>query len=490
MPSAKTWKSLGQSQPWTGNPSLHGKRMLARHFPLNHRIFSRSTGSTIRHLSSQASSNVFKSKHNQEIVDLLLTYKEEEERSDEPNYYRAQAFAKAVYAVLKVDRPIRTGLDLREVQGVGPGIVTKINAHLLASDADLRDKGCATTLFLARVSLTGLLDPESYKLLMDHRTVSELDKIPGIGPVTAKKLAEAGCQCLEDLKSGRFVHLLKGKQGIKLKYAGHLECAIRRNEAEEVLHFCRESLGPEYDVNLVGEYRRGFVSLSEIRMMISHPDFVHIPLPHKPVQQPTASVAKKPRTTRKSKEGKTNLLHSDIVPLLLQRGLLADTLSVDTTSWKGVARLPGPVEVWGDRVDRISSIGKVDGDFRKISLHLVPQRSQGSSMIVLTGDDHFVQDICYRAQQRGMLFNEYGLWKWTVPSPISTPEMEPSSSSSLPAPSDPTTDTGYWSLINSTTESDIFQELEMPFVDPTKRNFSFISYRTKTTSKKKRSILP
>ncbi|KAF9562586.1 Nucleotidyltransferase [Agrocybe pediades] len=448
--------------------------MLARHFPLNHRIFSRSTGSTIGNLSRQASSNVFKSKHNQEIVDLLLTYKEEEERSDEPNYYRAQAFAKAVYAVLKVDRPIRTGLDLREVQGIGPGIVTKINAHLLASDADLRDKGY----------------PESYKLLVDHRTVSKLDEIPGIGPVTAKKLAEAGCQSLEDLKSGRFAHLLKGKQGIKLKYAGHLERAIRRNEAEEVLHFCRESLGPEYDVNLVGEYRRGFVSLSEIRMTISHPDFVHIPLPHKPVQQPTASVAKKPRTTRKSNDGKTNLLHSDIVPLLLQRGLLADNLSVDTTSWKGVARLPGPVEVWGDRVDRISSMGKVDGDFRKISLHLVPQRSQGSSMIVLTGDDHFVQDICYRAQQRGMLFNEYGLWKWTVSSPISTPEMEPSSSSSLSAPSVPTTNTGYWSLINSTTESHIFRELEMPFVDPTKRNFSFISYRTKTTSKKKRSILP
>ena len=34
---------------------------------------------------------------------------------------------------------------------------------------------------------------------------------------------------------------------------------------------------------------------------------------------------------------------------------------------------------------------------------------------------------------------------------------------------------GYWSLAKSAREEEIFQELGMDFVDPTKRNFAFVS---------------
>ena len=67
-----------------------------------------------------------------------------------------------------------------------------------------------------------------------------------------------------------------------------------------------------------------------------------------------------------------------------------------------------------------------------------------------------------------MLLDQYGLWKWNP-------------STSIPIDDDaednegPEKEKGYWSLVKSCTEEEIFEELGIDFIEPAKRNYSFIS---------------
>lgn len=54
-------------------------------------------------------------------------------------------------------------------------------------------------------------------------------------PTTAKKLVEAGCNSIEDLRLPSFLPILSKKQRAKIKYMGHIEIPIEREDAEDVL---------------------------------------------------------------------------------------------------------------------------------------------------------------------------------------------------------------------------------------------------------------
>ena len=118
--------------------------------------------------------------------------------------------------------------------------------------------------------------------------------------------------------------------------------------------------------------RRGMEKFQEIHAIVSHPDFVHVPLPldlppHIPAKSKTIT-KKKTGRRRKDEDIRTNLLHTDILPLLQQRGLISETLSHEFTSWQGVIRLPGPEAGWGSRIHRISAMENNDGEYRKMSI--------------------------------------------------------------------------------------------------------------------------
>lgn len=82
-----------------------------------------------------------------------------------------------------------------------------------------------------------------------------------------------------------------------------------------------------------------------------------------------------------------------------------------------------------------------------------------------------------------MFFNEYGLWRWTSNSLSSNPETETVSSRPFGWDYETATTqkTGYWSLLPSATEQDIFREIGMEFVDPTRRNFSYVTGKKRRT---------
>ena len=99
--------------------------------------------------------------------------------------------------------------------------------------------------------------------------------------------------------------------------------------------------------------RRGAASFPDIRLMISHPDYVDIPPPTEPPGEPMSKKRRKPSAL--------NLLHDDVIPLLQKHGLVAETASVNSISWQGIVRLPESSE---SSAERIAAIEEISGNYR------------------------------------------------------------------------------------------------------------------------------
>ena len=97
--------------------------------------------------------------------------------------------------------------------------------------------------------------------------------------------------------------------------------------------------------------RRGAVSFPDIRMMISHPDYVDIPLPTDPQGETVSKKRRRPST----------LLSDDVIPLLQRNGLVAETVSINSISWQGIVRLPESSE---RSTERIAAIEEISGHYR------------------------------------------------------------------------------------------------------------------------------
>ena len=69
-----------------------------------------------------------------------------------------------------------------------------------------------------------------------------------------------------------------------------------------------------------------------------------------------------------------------------------------------------------------------------------------------------------RAHKFGMYLNEVGLWKWHVEDK-GDPEQDGESYR----------ERGFWQLLQSSTEEEIFEQLDMETLEPERRNFMFIS---------------
>ena len=130
----------------------------------------------------------------------------------------------------------------------------------------------------------------------------------------------------------------------------------------------------------------------------------------------------------------------------------------------------------------------------------MPQKSRTTALLALTGDDDLNRYMRKRAERKGMLLNEHGLWKWNFSEAPKEPEAEslesdpPSGSTSVPAAaaaiskvdaSSPLATGGYWGMVKTPEEADVFKSLEMQLIDPTKRNWGFLSGKSKMRPKPK-----
>jgi len=158
--------------------------------------------------------------------------------------------------------------------------------------------------------------------------------------------------------------------------------------------------------------------------------------------------------------------------------VLAATLSSGPYRWRGIALLPlrlgQPTYAdgepskgeWQDVGDRLRDLRAVRGTYFRLDLSLAPLKSRGAAQLALTGDDQFFRIARMAAERQGLYLNEYGLWRWHA-------ALEESHSK----------DAGYWELVEGESEARILDELALGNIPPARRNFRFLTDRTRASAR-------
>lgn len=315
--------------------------------------------------------------------------------------------------------------------------------------------------------------------LVKSEILKSFQEVPYIGPAKALQLYNSGARSAVDLRGQKFLDMLSPIQSSSVRYHEHLRVEVSNEDAESVRDFLHRYLGPrQFDVTLVGAYRRNSGG-SCIDVILAHPSNVCVPKPADPaphlVSGPVKTkvgrkeVAFRGAYTSKAARG-ASLLLKNVIPVLGDRGLVATTISESTSSWVGVVRVPerraGGSE---DPNFFIIDTRTFSGAFRKLNITLVPPKTSTAAILYLTGDEAFVSHLKTRAQRMGMLLNEFGLWKWE-----SSPANE-ATLNSLGA----VEDRGWWTLVKTETERDIFMGLGMEYVKPERRNWAALDHSFK-----------
>lgn len=94
-----------------------------------------------------------------------------------------------------------------------------------------------------------------------------------------------------------------------------------------------------------------------------------------------------------------------------------------------------------------------------LPLSLYPGLSEGAALLATTGDVDFNTYIRGVALKMGLHLNEYGLWRQHTNGDSGE---------------------GRWELVASRTEEEILSELGIEFIEPERRNFSFIASTKKS----------
>ncbi|KAH9947637.1 hypothetical protein B0H21DRAFT_326142 [Amylocystis lapponica] len=417
-----------------------------------------SFGSTSRSCYGNLASNG----PNNGIIQTLRRDAQQEGKPPGWNVRNARAFASAISksAVNRLKHPSssRSSDDASDMRGVGPGMARRIGGSLAKAEN--------SELSYARTAR---------EVAEENRqnAIHVLKTIPGIAPVLASNLVDAGCRTLLELRQPYFYNKLPSSVRVALDFIEHTRSSVTREQAVIVTDFVRDHISSRFEVLPVGGYRRQASECSDVEILLFHPSHVHVPTP----SQPTPSLSKcrvgrmpVPFFTRYTKVAvrEHSLFLVDVVQPLIARGLIAGSMTSGAQKWQGIVRMPetDPLTQWGDRADRIRRIKNKEGVFLRVDLNFAPMKSRGAALLALTGDTEFNRMLRKRALERGMYLNEFGLWRWQRRDRKAEDRMlagESEEENSLQ---------GYWELVKAETEMEIFSALEMDYVEPQDRKTS------------------
>ncbi|KAL1729701.1 hypothetical protein EV714DRAFT_251205 [Schizophyllum commune] len=404
---------------------------------------------------------------NQPIVDMLKKNAEEEEQKEDKNQFKARALGLAVRIIEQVPFPIRSSREVINIEGIGPGITRRISEFLQEKTTADREE----------------LD----KRALDAQARKELRQVQGIGQVRSRALVEAGCMSIADLHRPDYFNTLRPVEQFGVKYYEDMKCGVKRDEAEAILRVIQDILPPQYECILVGSYRRGAIVSSEVDVLLLHPLHTHVPVPtiEALLRKATYTINGRRRVPFNENDSPSDnsSLQKEVIPALEGAGLLGENFMNVSRKWQGMVKVPGT------------------GALRRLDLSFAPMKSKGAALIALTGDKEFNLHLRTKAERMGLHLNEYGLWKWlqtesssditeadsAASTSISPPSSEmPFVPAVLPNPNAPLKrvrspgrqfkdfDSGFWRLLRADTEEAIMRELGMEYVEPLKRNFSYV----------------
>jgi DNA polymerase beta len=280
-----------------------------------------------------------------QILDILNVLRQK--ATAEADKFRAIAFSKAIKAIEKL--PAVNSLDdLTGVPGVGSGVKDRVaelfeTGHLLEADEAKEDYSL-----------------DAYNVLQE---------VHGIGPAKARDLiTKHGIKTIAQLQEKATTNpdLLTHAQTVGLTYIDDLKKRIPRAEMEKHEAYVRRQLPKEFEMVVVGSYRRGLPNSGDFDVMI---------------------------TSRSLTELVAASHFQQFIDLLAEEGYLRGEFARGEHKFMGVCRLVGP----GRKTHR------------HVDLLLCKPEEYWYTILYFTGSDVFNVSMRRHALTKGYSLSEHGL---------------------------------------------------------------------------------
>lgn len=269
--------------------------------------------------------------------------------------YKLQSIQKALKQIKKYKKKIKNGSDLSELSGIGKGTIQRIDEILSTGNLAEVNQAIVSGKYL--------------------QYIEELENIFGIGRAVAIDLyTNHSIRSIAELKYAVDNNLIELPENIRkgLKWYDQMDMKIPRSELDnhyiELLKYSLK-IDPEMNCIVCGSYRRGERIMSDIDVIISHPNIITI-----------------------EESRKSDLLERFINYLIKQGYVLDNLTSTDVrTKFMGICR--------SYKKDRV----------RRIDIRFIPMESYYTALLYFTGSKDFNRNIRAIAKDMGYILNEYHL---------------------------------------------------------------------------------
>jgi DNA polymerase beta len=281
-----------------------------------------------------------------QILDILNVLRQK--ATAEADKFRILAYSRAIKAIEKL--PAVTSLDdLTGVPGVGSGVKDRVaelfeTGHLLEADEAKEDYSL-----------------DAYNVLQE---------VHGIGPAKARDLiTKHGIKTIANLQEATLKNpdLLTHAQMVGLVYLDSLKQRIPRAEMKKHEAYVRRQLPKEFEMVVVGSYRRGLPDSGDFDVMI---------------------------TSRTFSELDAETHFQQFIDLLTDKNYLQEEFARGDHKFMGVCKLPSPT---------------YKGKYRHVDLLLCKPEEYWYTILYFTGSDVFNVSMRRHALMKGYSLSEHGL---------------------------------------------------------------------------------
>lgn len=310
--------------------------------------------------------------------------------------FRLQSVKKTFNVLRNLDFEITSADDLVGIPGIGKSSLSRVK--------EILETG----------RLSELKNKYNKKKQQTIDSIQELEKVIGIGSSTAKKLViKYGIKSIDQLKKAIKTGKVKVNDLVLLglKYYGIVHGSIPRTEVQQIEKYLVKEIhkiNPKLEIMICGSYRRGKATSGDIDVLMYHPDEKQR---KHPINSDTTEIGS---------------FLEILVNNLTDNGFLLDHMTDDNY-----------------RIKYMGFCKYKNNPVRRIDIRFVPYNSLPTAMLYFTGPYELNTIMRQAAKKRGMILNEYGLYK--------------------------VDDVGLKTPIKITSEADVFKFLGMTYLTPEER---------------------
>jgi DNA polymerase/3'-5' exonuclease PolX len=274
------------------------------------------------------------------------------------NLFRLKQISNALEIIKKFPTQIKNGEELKDIKGIGKGIINRIN--------EILNEGHLNEIIIGK---------EDFK---KSKYIDNLKEVYGIGEITAHDFVyNHNIKNVDELKKAYKEGKIKLNHNILvgLKYYGEYKQQIPRTEMkkmDKLLKKTAKNINSKLEVKICGSYRRKKPFSNDIDCMLTHPKI-------------------KTMNDLKNKKNYLNLF----VRTLEEISFIIDSLTSETveTKFMGFCRYSEKTSI------------------RRIDIRYLPYDSYYYALLYFTGSGSFNQKMRQIAKRKGFKLNEYGLYK-------------------------------------------------------------------------------